>query len=86
MDNYRERIDMIDSMAVDIVSSVRAYKPEDETSGLLLLSSVCAWFGEAVLLMDLWSARQSPDMPAAFYWYWCLLPIAHLLPWIAALR
>jgi len=44
---------------------------------LLVAWSLLAWFGEAILLYDLWSARNSPHgVTASLY----LLPIAHLLP------
>ena len=49
---------------------------------LVLLASLLVWVFEAFLLAILWSARGLHGVPKSFY----LLPIVHLLPWLATLQ
>jgi hypothetical protein len=60
---------------VDLRSSAR--------TALLVGWSLLAWAGEAFLLFNLHSARGTlRDLPASLY----VLPIIHLLPWLAAMK
>jgi hypothetical protein len=49
---------------------------------LILLASLLVWVFEAFLLAVLWSAHASRRVPMSFY----VLPVVHLLPWLAALQ
>lgn len=51
----------------------------DARETAILMSSVCAWGLELLLIYFLWSGR---GLSASFY----ILPVAHPLPWIAARR
>jgi hypothetical protein len=66
---------MLANKEVDLESTAR--------TGLIVLSSLLAWICEALLLLHLRSARNSPDgAPASLY----LLPVVNLLPWASAMQ
>lgn len=77
---------MVDGMIAGAGNSMQAHKYSGGSSHarttLLVLISLLAWVLEVLLLAMMWSARTSPGVPASFY----LLPIVHLLPWLAALQ
>ena len=66
---------MLANKEVDLESTAR--------TGLIVLSSLLAWMCEALLLLHLRSARNSPDgAPASLY----LLPVVNLLPWASPMQ
>lgn len=73
---------MMDRVGTPMQSHKRDDLASSARTAFLVAWSLLALFGEALLLLHLWSVRTQPSVAASSY----ILPGAHLLPWLAAMQ